>query len=448
MDDGYGSWRVFCYCAGILLLAVLYAFGAAVQQLNETELKKQKDEGDNKVAFLWKVVKKPLMFINTVSFATGFVFLICGTVILPWSGRGLENLFFPSGCSPFVSACLYGAAAVLMLWPFLILGVLFPKRFARRHPESVAVKLSGPVRAISLVFSPFVWFMVTIVRGIMKLLGWQPDQVEENVTEEEIMSMVNEGHEQGVIEAGEAEMITNIFEFGDKEAGDIMIHRTAMVVLDGELTLAQAMDQMLKSRNSRFPVYGEDIDDIIGIVHIRDVVACMGREPENTVLKEARGLLREPLFIPEVCNIDQLFSEMQSTKNHMVIVVDEYGQTAGLITMEDILEEIVGNIWDEYDVAEELIIKNSDGSFTLQGLAPLEDVAEALQIQFPEEEEEEIDTINGFLISQLDRIPREGERPVVVYEGYRFQVEKVENNRILTIHVEKESVLEAEEESE
>lgn len=260
---------------------------------------------------------------------------------------------------------------------------------------------------------------------------------EENVTEEDIMTMVNEGHEQGVLESSEAEMITNIFEFDDKQAGDIMTHRKNIVALDGSKSLREAARFVLKEgKNSRFPVFGEDLDDILGTVHMRDVLNRGENEQEaDMALSQVPGLLRPACFIPETRNINSLFKEMQSQKIHMEIVIDEYGQTAGIVTMEDILEEIVGNILDEYDEDEQFIEKGQDGAFTMNGMTRLEDAQEELGIQFPEEDLDNFDTINGLLISQLGRIPKEGEQPEVRYQGFLFEVENVENKMISSVRV-------------
>lgn len=262
---------------------------------------------------------------------------------------------------------------------------------------------------------------------------------EENVTEEDIMTMVNEGHEQGVLETSEAEMITNIFEFDEKEAGDIMTHRKNIVAIDGAMTVKEAAKFVLKeANNSRFPVYGEDLDDIIGTLHLRDVLVRAENEHEAGMpIAKVPGLLRTAHFIPETRNIDSLFKEMQSQKIHMEIVIDEYGQTAGLVTMEDILEEIVGNILDEYDKDEQFIIRGENGVLIMKGLTPLEEVEDALKIHFPEEDLDNYDTINGLLISKLDRIPKEGEQPEVRYLGYLFEVTKVAHKMIHTIRVTK-----------
>ena len=262
---------------------------------------------------------------------------------------------------------------------------------------------------------------------------------EENVTEEDIMTMVNEGHEQGVLESSEAEMITNIFEFDDKEAGDIMTHRKNIVALDGSMTLKEAAKFVLKEgKNSRFPVYGKDLDDIIGTIHMRDVlVHAENLQESRMALANVPGVLRLAHFIPETRNINSLFKEMQSQKIHMEIVIDEYGQTAGLVTMEDILEEIVGNILDEYDVDEEFIVHGEGDALIMSGMTPLEDAQDELGIEFPEEDLDNYDTINGLLISKLDRIPDEGEQPEVRYLGYLFSVIKVENKMIHSVRVTK-----------
>lgn len=259
---------------------------------------------------------------------------------------------------------------------------------------------------------------------------------DENVTEEDIMTMVNEGHEQGVLESSEAEMITNIFEFDDKEASDIMTHRKNIIALDGSMTVKDAARFVLKEgKNSRFPVYGKDLDDIIGTVHMRDVLVHAENVQESRMaIANVPGVMRPAHFIPETRNINSLFKEMQSQKIHMEIVIDEYGQTAGLVTMEDILEEIVGNIMDEYDVDEEFIVQSGDG-LLMSGMTPLEDAQEALGITFPEEDLDTYDTINGLLISRLDRIPQEEEQPEVRYMGLLFEVVKVENKMIHSVRV-------------
>ena len=257
----------------------------------------------------------------------------------------------------------------------------------------------------------------------------------DKVTEEEIISMVNEGHENGLLEANETELIHNIFEYGDKEAGDIMTHRKNIVAVDGTMKLKDALNYMLDQNYSRFPVYEENIDNIIGFLHFKDAVKA-NRDPkeQEKMIRELPNILRPARFIPETRNISDLLRTMQKQKLHFVIVVDEYGQTAGLVTMEDIIEEIVGNIQDEYDMEEEDIVELPDHSFIIRGVTPLEDVEEALGVSFGEDE---IETLNGFLISILDRIPADDEHIVINHSGYRFAVPSIQNKVIQKVHVSK-----------
>ncbi len=257
----------------------------------------------------------------------------------------------------------------------------------------------------------------------------------DKITEREIISMVNEGQETGVLQANEVEMIQNIFEFTDKEAKDIMTHRSNICALDGTMNLQQTLDRVLGETYSRFPVFLDDIDNIIGILHIREVMAFSRKEEYlSWQIKDIEGMLSKSEFIPETRKISDLFQKMQEKKAHMVIVVDEYGQTSGLVALEDILEEIVGNIFDEHDKEKQLIVKQPDGSFLMHGMAAFDDVTDALEM----EPKEDYDTLNGFLTARIDRIPADGETFSVHEDGYHFHVTKVENKMIQTVEVRKE----------
>lgn len=257
----------------------------------------------------------------------------------------------------------------------------------------------------------------------------------EDVTEEEIISMVNEGHEQGVLLAQEAEMIHNIFEFGDKEAKDIMIHRKNVIAIDGNLSYTDAVGFIVDNGRSRYPVYDGDIDNIIGVLHIKDAFAFSQRnELFRTSIKDIPKLIREVEFIPETMNINTLFTRMQSEKNHLVIVVDEYGQTAGIVAMEDILEEIVGNIEDEHDEEEKTISMAADGSFLMDGMTNFEDVVKELSLPV---EADSFETLNGFLISLLGKVLGDGETAKINAYGYCFDIQMVEDNRITDVLITK-----------
>lgn len=273
---------------------------------------------------------------------------------------------------------------------------------------------------------------------IQKIIAKLPFLDTEDVTEEEIISMVKEGHEQGVLLGSEAEMIHNIFEFADKEAQDIMTHRKNMSALDGNTTFREALTYIIQKRYSRYPVYLDGIDNIIGVLHIKEALSnSQNQELLEVPIKDIEGLIREVDYIPETRNINTLFKEMQLDKSHMVIVMDEYGQTAGIVAMEDILEEIVGNIFDEHDEENVLIEMLADGSFSMSGMAPLDEVAEVLGLTL--EEEEDYDTLNGFLISLIDKIPNDNEVFDIPYKPYIFHVTKVEHKMIKSVHVIQEA---------
>ena len=278
----------------------------------------------------------------------------------------------------------------------------------------------------------------TIGAGLKKIFGKGRRSAGEDLTEQEIMSMVNEGHENGVLQESEAEMINNIFTLDQKEAKDIMTHRKQITALDGSCSLEDVLKDIRDMGYSRYPVYLEDVDNIIGIIHIKDILNQMQDHVNmQQKLTEINDLIRPASFIPETRNIDVLFKSMQSQKIHMVIVVDEYGQTSGLVTMEDILEEIVGNIFDEHDAEEEQIVEEADGSYIIDGMTDFDEVCELLEIQ--SEEPEDFDTLSGFLISIINKIPSDGETYQIEAYGYRFDVLLVEHKVIRTVRVKKET---------
>ena len=441
MDDGNSWIGIVLFAASVILFAVMYGFGAAVQALNTSALEDERDEGNKRAEKLLKIQEDPYLFIRTNQLATSILTLAMGASSLLFVVRNLTALLGVRTKLPHLAAVGISYVAGLVGIAFLLtgLGIVIPKRIAAKSPIRFCYKVLPLVELVAKFLFPFAWLMDQFAYISLKAVGINIREKDDNVTEEDIMYMVNEGHEQGVLEASEAEMITNIFEFDDKVAADIMTHRTAVLALDGEITLKEALDFVVKEANySRFPVYEEDIDNIIGILHMRDMLHYTdSKEHLNTPIKKIKGLLRSPHFIPETKNINSLFKEMQSQKIHMEIVIDEYGQTAGIVTMEDILEEIVGNILDEYDVDEQYIVRGEGDALIMSGMTPLEDAQEELGITFPEEDLENYDTINGLLISRLDRIPGDEEQPEIQYLGYRFCVLKVENKMIHSVRVTK-----------
>lgn len=294
-----------------------------------------------------------------------------------------------------------------------------------------------------LVIITLLWISKENLKKKVKQLS-KGENLNEEEVQEEIISMVNEGHEQGVLLAAEAEMIQNIFEFGDKEAKDIMTHRKNVIAIDGDLSFHDALDVMIDNSKSRYPVYIDDVDNIIGVLHIKDVLRfAKHNEIFRTSIKDIKGLISDIDFIPETRNIHLLFNEMQLQKKHMVVVVDEYGQMSGIVAMEDILEEIVGNIEDEHDEESSFVEELQDGSYVLDGIMPLEEALEILDLNV---DEDDFDTLNGFLISQLDKIPTDGEELTIVTPNYEFQVLQVENKTIRKVKAIKTELVNTEKE--
>lgn len=419
MDDSGPMASYIIFMMLLLIDALFYGFGAAVKALNAKELSEQFEKTGNKRAErLYAIAVRPEQYINTVQLVVTLIHLVMGAFFL----------------RVFSTALLLSGAVLLYI--LLTFGILIPKRLGVRYADQWSYACINPIYYITKIFSPVTGLVSVTSKGLLRLVGIYTDENTEDVTEEEIISMVNEGHEQGVLLATEAEMITNIFEFGDKQAKDIMTHRSNILALDGDMTLGEAIDFMLSESKSRFPVYDENIDNVVGILHFRDAMRAH-REEGNMALPvgSMEGLIRDTMFVPETKNIDVLFRTMQHTKTQMVIVVDEYGQTTGLIAMEDILEEIVGNILDEYDEDEAHIEETGNADeYLIEGITPLEELEERFGIAF---KEEEFETLNGFMISKMDKIPEEEEEFAIDIDGYNFKILQVKNRMIKSVLVTK-----------
>jgi len=444
MDDGgpTASWIIFF--ALLLTDMLFYGFGAAVKELSSKELADRIQEtGSQKAKRLYEITVNPEQYINTVQLVVTLINLVMGVFFLRVFGTVTKGIL-EKGASSYLSGiavapvALSGAALILagavLLYILLTFGVLIPKRLGMKFASQWAFACINPIYYITRIFSPVTGLVSVTARGILRIFGIHTDKDSEDVTEEEIISMVNEGHEQGVLMASEAEMINKIFEFGDKETKDIMTHRSNILAIDRNMLLGEAIDYMLSESKSRFPVFEENIDHMIGILHFRDAMRAH-RVSGNMELPvgDIEGLIRDVMFVPETKNIDALFETMQHTKTQMVIVVDEYGQTTGLVAMEDILEEIVGNIMDEYDEEEGHIEETeNEDEYIIEGITPLEELEERFEITF---KEEAFETLNGFMISKMDKIPEQDEEFSIDVGGYNFKILHVENRMIKSVLV-------------
>ena len=432
MEDGSSMplWGLLILLLLLWLNGIFYGFAAAVRNISESDTQKRADEGDENAKKLLALIDKPAQFVNAIPLivmASGICF---GTFLVPW----VVDAFHPY-IKHTPALVLVLAVGVILLAG---LGILTFRRIGTYHPEKYAYRYLKLVNFWVMVLSPVTVFITWIARLAAVPFGVEIDRKEAAVTEEEIISIVDEAHEQGVIEENEAEMIQNIISFNETEAHDIMTHRKNVVAFDEEVLLKNMIDTMLEEGNSRYPVYEENIDNIKGIVHYKDALKFMTQNPwaKFKPLKELPGIIREAALIPETRGIGDLFHTMQAKKIHMAVVVDEYGQTAGIVTMEDILEEIVGDILDEYDEDEITIRAQKDNSLIIDGLAYLEDVAEKLDVDFGDVE---FETLNGYLTSILGHIPTKKDIDTTIKaNGYCFTILSIGNKTIGKVRAEKD----------
>ena len=427
MDDG-GSPVIglIVFLVLVVINGALYGFMTALEEVTESQVQKRAQEGNKHAPWLLEVMDGPYRTRHAIQVMVTFVSGIFGVYQIHLLGNLLANSFPGHGAG--IRAACFVAAMVAGVFFFAVVGIIAPQKIAARRPEKWLFALAGGVHGMVSALIFYTYPAEKLSNLVVRLAGLDPNASFDDVTEEEIISMVKEGHQQGVLQASEAEMIHNIFAFDDKEAKDIMTHRKHVAAVEGKTQLKDVLEFILEGNNSRFPVYKDDIDNIIGIIHMKDVMIESRKGGRlDWAVQDIPGLVREAFFIPETRNINELFKGMQSKKSHMVIVVDEYGQTAGIVAMEDILEEIVGNIFDEYDKEETMIASQQDGSFLMKGMAPFDEVCQTLGITL---EDEEYDTLNGFLISLIGRIPGEHEQFDLECQGWRFHVFSVRDKMV------------------
>ena len=314
---------------------------------------------------------------------------------------------------------------IILSYFSLIFGELVPKRLAMRNSEKIAFGTIGIVRAISIITAPFVKLLTASTNGVSKLFGITGTD-EETVTEEEIRMMVDVGEEKGSIREEEKELINNVFEFNDKVVSEIMIHRKDIYAIDINSDIDNILKELDEYKYSRIPVYEENIDNIVGLLFIKDLLANVKKKDKVKISK----IIREPYFVSENKQIDELFRDLQKNKHQLAIVLDEYGGTAGLVTMEDIIEELVGNIFDEYDDEEKEFEKIDDNTFLISGSVSIHDLRKILEVEIPEGE---YDTLSGYLIELLGRIPSDDEKPVIETKRVTYKIEDYEEKRILWV---------------
>ena len=424
------------YVIDIVIMLAVLLFNAlavsgktAITTLNDAVLQKAADDGNKKAKKIVKLTDSANKFVNALR---AFNFFMCAMgaacAVLGFAAplcrmTGIENEWL-------ALAAAMGTVIIFTVL-FTTVATALPKKLGSAKAESTAYRLVGYISFVNAVFAPVFAVCNGIAGGMSRMFGVDPNADDENVTEEEILMMVDAGKEIGVIEESQKAMITNIFEFDDINAADVMTHRTDIVAVNINESFDDVINLAISEGCSRIPAYDEDIDDIKGVIYVKDLLKYVGHElPEGGLAQ----IMRSAYFVPETKKCGDLFTEMTEKRIQLCIVSDEYGGTAGLVTIEDLIESIVGNIHDEYDVETDEIEQINDSTFTVEGITNIGEVSELLGIDLPDGDYE---TLAGMIISIIERIPEDGETFSVETAGCRFTVEEVADRRIERVRIDK-----------
>jgi CBS domain containing-hemolysin-like protein len=412
--------RLLWELVGVVLLILLNAFFVAAEYglvtARRTRIVELHHQGNRRARDVLRITGDPPRFIAAMQLGVTLTSLGIGAL----GETALIHVF-----DPLMASIVAILLAYLILTFFhVVVGELVPKGVALSHSEGTALWVSAPVRAFFAVFEPIIWALQMTTEGILKLLGVEPPGAERDVlSEAELRMLVSRSTQQGEIEEGEQEMINKVFVFGDKDAASVMVARPDVVAISVDMPPEEALATVLDSPYTRYPVFRETLDDMAGVLHVRDLFSAMHeRGVENIRLEE---LLRPAYIVPETKDLASLLQEFRKTNNHFAIVVDEYGAMVGICTLEDLLEEIVGEIEDEFDVPEEPIVQVDEDTYRVDGMFPIEEFNERFGTDLPDED---YHTVAGFVFGQLGRAPEPGDD--VSYDGLRFDVLEVEGNRI------------------
>ena len=416
----------------LIILILINAFFAAAEiafiSLNDAKIEMQIKEGNKKAKTIQTMLKNPSKFLATIQIGV----TLAGFLSSAFASDAFADKLAPALniVIPSISITTWRSVSIIIItiilsYFTLIFGELVPKRIAMKYYEKISFASIGIIKGISLITAPFVKFLTFSTNMVSKLFGVTGEE-EENVTEEEIRMMIDVGEEKGTIEEEEKEMINNVFELNDKVASEIMIPRNKIFALDINLSIAEVIEKLSEdTRYSRIPVFDKTIDNIAGIVYIKDIL--LSTKNKNSKIKT---LVKEAYYVSETKKVDELFQELRKNKRQIAIVLDEYGGTAGMVTMEDILEEIVGEIYDEYDKETDKFKKIDNNTFLFDASIALYDVEKILDVEI---DEEDVDTLGGYLIKELDRIPKDGEKPIIETEDVTYKIEKIFNRKIIKV---------------
>ena len=425
----------------ILINAYFAASEIAFISLNDAKIEKQAKEGNKKAKQIEKMLKTPSKFLATIQIGI----TLAGFLSSAFASETFADKIAPYlyNMIPAISLGVWKSISIIFITIILsfftlVFGELVPKRLAMKHYEKISFATIGVIRTISIITAPFVKLLTSVTNGISKIFGVGENE-EETVTEEEIKMMVDQGEESGTIKEDEKELINNVFEFNDITVSEIMRHRKDIFAVDINISTDELLEELSKEeyRYSRIPVYDETIDEIKGVLYVKDVLKNI-----NKKTFKVKNVIKDAYFISQNRLINEVFKELQKNKKQLAIILDEYGGTAGIVTMEDILEELVGDIYDEYDKEESEYEKIDENTYILSGSMPIFDVNKLLEADIPEGE---FDTISGFLQDKLGRIPEDKEKPIIETEKVTYKIEKSEDKRIIKIKACKNNIEEIEE---
>ena len=424
----------------LVILIFINAFFAASEMafisLNDAKIEKQAKEGNKKAKQIEGMLKSPSKFLATIQIGITLAGFLSSAFASDTFAQRLSPILYD--LMPFFSQGVWNSISIVLITIILsfftlVFGELVPKRLAMKHYEKISFASIGIIRTIFILTSPFVKLLTAVTNAVSKVFGVSETD-EEQVTEEEIKMMVDQGQESGNIKEEEKELINNVFEFNDITVSEIMRHRKDIFAVDINITTDELMDELEKEefRYSRIPVYDETIDEVKGILYVKDVLKNIRKKSFKV-----KNVVKEAYFVSQNRLINEVFKELKRNKTQIAIIVDEYGGTAGLITMEDILEELVGDIYDEYDKVEKEYEKIDDNTYLLSGSLPIYDVNKLLDAKIPEGD---YDTLSGYLQEELGRIPKDEENPIIETDKVTYKIEEYEDKRIIKVKACKNNI--------
>jgi len=423
----------------LIVLILINAFFAASEialiTVNDNKIRIMAENGNKKAAIIHKLTSEPSGFLATIQIgitlagflASAFAADTFATVLVDYLvARGIE---IPRNVLSTASVIVI---TLVLSYFTLVFGELVPKRLAMKKAESIAMLAASPLHVLSKVVAPFVKLLTFSTNMTVRLFGVDPNAEDEEASEEEIRMMIDTGLERGTIQANERIIINNVFELDNKDAADVMTPRTDVAAIPVDISRDDAIALATAEKYTRYPVYEGHIDNVIGMLHVKDMIGYLVRDGARSW--DVRAFMRPPYFVSEHQRGDTLLEEMQQNRIHMAIVVDEYGGTAGIVTIEDLIEEVIGNIYDEYDMDETDYEQIDESTYIFPGSARLDEVRRVVPAELPLED---YDTLSGFVIGTLGRIPTRSEKPEFEYEHFRYKVEEVGRQRINRVRVQR-----------